>query len=274
MQFYDSAIPDSVNAGFIYSPNAPLTGVAISFTDVSTNTALNGECFFTWEWGDGTVNTNTKNATHTYYKVGNYTVTHTARGSLNHTTTQMVKTVSVNTSVVTPTTCNPSGGNIAGIINATAPSSDKWTGEYPNLQCAFPYTCFCGGNYPKYQCLPNGASMLISENHPDCCKFCGVNTAPPGAPPTVIDAPVFEVIDVVISPPTSYIGEYITVVAHVKNTGNLAGAATVTFYWDDGTVFDLPRTTGVINVNNTLATPPSGGFTIRGGDAKLCAVVY
>jgi PKD repeat protein len=271
-------IVDSVNSNFTFSPGNPKTGQAIQFTDASTNISQNGNCQFTWDWGDGSAKSTSKDASHTFYKVGNYMVMHTAMGGVNYTVTTSYHYVTVVSDYVPPAYCNPAGGNKANIGNKADPYLKNWTDvPYPGSQCIYPNLCLCdyeGGHYAKYSCQPNGSATLISDNHPDCCVYCGVNTAPPDAPPTVPPVPNFTVVDVVITPPTAYVGEYISVVAHISNSGVAAGTASVMFYWDDGTPLDVPRVTGVINVNTTVATPPAAGYVPKtAGTYKLCAVV-
>lgn len=264
--------PDSVIANFTYSPLLGDKGKPISFSDLSGNTLANDPCTYEWDWGDGSANSYTKNATHTYWNVGNYTVIHWVTGSKNLTRSMKVLTVPVGTTEVAPLTCNPAGGNVTGIVDMNASYYERYT---PDGQCVQPYQCNCyPGSYAKYACRPGGAASLIMVNHPDCCKFCAVDTSAPGDQPTVLPpAPVFEVVDITVSPSTCNIGDIVTAIAHVKNTGNAAGAATVAFYWDNGTTFDLPRTTGVINVNTTVPTPPAMGQAPAEGMLKICAVV-
>jgi len=264
--------PDAVIANFTYSPLLGDKGKPISFSDLSGNTTVNDPCTYEWDWGDGSAHTFTKNATHTYYSVGNYSVVLWVTGSKNLTRSMKVLTVPVGTTEVAPLTCNPSGGSADGIVDFNAPYSQTWT---PAGQCIQPYQCNCSpGSYAKYACHPNGSSSLVMVNHPDCCVFCGVNTAPAGAPPTVLPpSAAFAVVDVTVTPSQCTVGESVTATAHVQNSGTAAAAATVQFYWDDGTEFDYPVTTGVINVNTTVATPPRQGLIKRAGSLKLCAVV-
>ena len=260
------ATPDSVNSNFIFSPGNPVIGAVITFTDTSTNVAANGACKFTWDWGDGSAKATTQNATHVFYNVGNYLVMHTAEGSVNYTVTTSYQYVTVKSSVAPPAYCNPAGGNAAGIGNKADPYLSNWTSTpYPNSTCVHPYLCMCdtkGGHYSKYSCQPNGSATLISDNHPDCCVYCNVNTAPPDAPPVIIPSSVFTVVDVTISPSTAFVGEQITATVHISNTGNAAGTARVNLYWADGTPLSSPVTTDVINVNSTITAPPVIGYAL------------
>jgi len=272
MGYYDT--PDGVIVNWTYSPLLAWKGEPVQFTDLSGNIEINDPCSYEWDWGDGSAWSYTKNATHTYWNVGNYTVVHWVKGSKNLGRNMKVMTVPVGSKDVAPATCNPSGGSAVGI--------GSWGDSYyensnPDKSCVHPYLCMgcqAGGFHAKYQCNPGGSATLIMQNHPDCCVFCGVDESTPGAPPTVMPpAAIFEVISLDITPPACGIGDYISVVAHVKNSGNAAAAATVTLYWNNGEPFSLSRTTGLINVNTTVATPPFGGVAPLGGYLKLCAQV-
>lgn len=265
-------VPDSVQANFTYSPLLGYKGEPIQFSDLSGNTIVNDPCTYEWDWGDRSANGHTKNATHTYWNAGNYTVMLWVTGSKNLARSLKVLTVPVGEHQVIPETCNPAGGNTDGIVDMNASTYERFT---PAGACVQPYQCMCApGSYAKYQCTPGFGAILIMVNHPDCCKFCGVDTSAPGDTPTVLPpAPVFEIVDITVSPSTCNIGDIVTAIAHVKNTGNAAGAATVTFYWDNGRALDLSRTTDVIYVNMTVPTPPAMGQAPAEGMLKICAVV-
>ena len=274
--------PDAVQVNFTYSPLLGYKGEPIQFSDLSGNTAINDPCTYEWDWGDGSAHAYTKNATHTYFSVGNYPVTHKVTGSKNLSTGSKALVVAVGSKDVAPLTCNPAGGDATGIVDISAPYGEKYS---PTGSCVQPYQCMCvDGAYAKYRCDPStgipGAggsypgSTLISINHPDCCKFCGVNTSAPGDAPTVLlPSPNFSVVDITVTPSSCNAGELVTAIAHVTNTGNAAGTAKVVFYWDDGTSLDLPRTTDVINVNTTVPTPPAVGQAPSEGTRKLCAML-
>ena len=270
-------MPTSVVSSFTFTPISPTNGQTIQFTDTSTNTAGNGTIVYAWDFGDGTPISTEQNPTHAYYPGaggGNYTVVHQSRGSVNYAPSDSYATITIQAQAPPATVCNPAGGNVTGIISMSAPDSDKWVinSTYPYYSgCKEPYACTCSPYYAKYQCIPTGAEKLISEYHPDCCLFCGVTVAS-GTPVTVLDIPNFEVTNISVTPSaTCYSGEYIQVVVTVANTGNAAGAATVTLYWDNGNVFDLARVTPVISVNGTQDTPAFGGYADYTG--YLCAEV-
>ena len=266
---YDT--PDGVIPEFTFSPNPAFKGEPIKFTGLSTNITINDPCTYDWDWGDGSAHTYTKDATHTYWNVGAYSIMYSVQGSKNLGKYAAYGNVPVGTKEVAPLTCNPAGGSAVGIGSWGDSYYENWN---PDKSCVHPYLCGCGHANAKYQCYPGGGAKLIMQNHPDCCVFCGIDTSVVGSPPTVLPpAPIFEVILVTVTPPTCGIGDYISVVAHVKNSGNAAGAATVTLYWDNGQVFSNSRTTSIINVNSTVATPPFGGVAPLGGYLKLCAQV-
>ena len=270
MGYYDT--PDGVIVNFTYTPLVAWKGEPIQFTDLSTNIEINDPCSYEWDWGDGSVNSYTKNATHTYWNVGGYTVVHWVQGSKNLSKNMKVIGVQVGTKEVAPLTCNPAGGSAVGIGDWGASYYENWN---PDRSCIHPYLCMnCGGYNAKYLCQPGGSALLISQNHPDCCVYCGVDTSAPGDIPTVLPpAPIFEVVDITIDPPSCSLGDTIRVTAHVKNSGNAAGAATVTIYWNNGTIFSNARTTDIINVNTTVAAPPVIGSAPVEGYLKLCAMV-
>ena len=274
-------IPDAVICSFSWTPLNPKSGDTVHFTDTSTNTAANGNITYAWDFGDGSVISTAQNPTHVYTAVGNgmdFTIMHTARGSVNQTSAIAYGTIGVD-GVAPPLVCNSAGGDVTGVVASYIPGESGtdhyyriWTNApYPNSLCKQPYECTCSPDYAKYQCAPNGSMTLISQNHPDCCKFCGL-AAISGAATVVLQLPKFTVTRVSVTPSTTcYSGEYIQAVATVTNTGAVAGAASVTFYWDDGTAFDLARTTSIVSVNGTQDTPPAGGFAKQG---VLCAVVH
>ena len=72
------------SANFTASPTSGYVPLIVNFSDKSTGTVTS----WTWYFGDGTSSTNT-NPTHTYNKVGNYTVTLTVNGP-NGTDTEVM----------------------------------------------------------------------------------------------------------------------------------------------------------------------------------------
>ena len=270
MGYYDT--PDGVIVDFTYSPTPSFKGEPILFVDTSINTEINDPCNYVWEWGDGSANSYTKNATHTYWNVGGYTVVHWVQGSKNLSKNMKVIGVPVGSKDVPPPTCNPAGGSAEGIGDWGASYYETWN---PDGSCVHPYLCMnCGGYNAKYRCVPGGSALLIMQNHPDCCVFCGVDTSTPGSTPTILPpAASFEIVAVTIDPPACSIGDTIRATAHVKNVGNAAGAAVVTMYWNDGSMFSSARTTETINVNTTVAAPPVIGVAPVNGYLKLCAMV-
>ena len=264
--------PDAVIVNFIFSPNPAFKGEPIQFTDLSTNITINDPCTYEWDWGDGSAKSYTKNATHTYWNVGAYSIMHFVQGSKNLSKSVAYGNVPVGSKEVAPSTCNPAGGSAVGIGDSADTFYENWN---PDGSCVHEYTCAaCGRFNAKYRCLPGGGELLIMQNHPDCCVFCGIDESVPGElPPVLPPAPIFEVVEVTITPPSCSIGDYISVTAHVKNSGNTAGAATVTLYWNNGEIFSNSRVTGIINVNTTVATPPFGGVAPLSGYLKLCAMV-
>lgn len=278
--------PDSVISSFTFSPLLGYVGEPILFTDLSGNTAINDPCTYEWDWGDGTVWGITKNASHTYSRVGNYTVVHWVTGSSSRNPTRDSKTltVPVGEHAVQPKVCDPSKGNSSGITANTAPYSEKWRADG---SCINPYICTCDPAYAKYRCDPGigwsatlgwsggyPGQTLIGEQNADCCAFCGAPALPPDVvSPVEVPVAIFEIESVIVDPAECNVGDFITAVANVRNNGTAAGAATVVFYWSDGSVFgDLPRTTSTIDVNATTSTPPAAGKAPSAGVLKLCAV--
>jgi len=269
MGYYDT--PDAVIVDFSFSPSPAWKGEPVQFMDLSKNIEINDPCTYVWDWGDGTVNSYTKNATHTFSRVGGFSVTHWVQGSKNLTKNFMTMGVQVGTKEVAPSTCNPAGGSAVGIGDWGDSYYENWN---PDKSCVHQYLCMgCDRFRAKYQCNPGGSATLIMQNHPDCCVFCGVDESTPGELPTLPPSPKFEVVLVTVTPPMCSIGDQITVIAHVKNVGTAAGSASVQFYWDNGEPFSLRRTTGIIDVNTTVAAPPAGGVAPLGGYLKLCATV-
>ena len=265
--------PDSVISSFTFSPLLGYVGEPILFTDLSGNTAINDPCTYEWEWGDGTAWGTTKNASHTYSRAGNYTVVHWVTGSSSRNPTRDSKTltVPVGEHAVPPRICDPSKGNTTGIIGYSAPSSEKWDARG---NCKYPYFCMCAPSYEKYRCDSSYGATLIQEQNADCCALCGAPALPPDVvSPIEVPTAIFEIESVIIDPPECNVGEFVTAVANVRNNGTATGAATVVFYWSDGTTFgDLPRTTPIIGVNATAPTPPAVGKAPSVGILKLCAV--
>lgn len=262
---------DAVQSNFTFSPLFGRPGVTITFTDLSGNLGANAPCKFEWDWGDGSTWGNTQNATHIYNRAGNFTVVHWVTGSINLTRSMKTLTIPIGEDITPKPLCDPTKGNPAGIVAYSAPYADKWSGAYPNSICIQPYLCMCAPTYTKYRCEPNGSATKIWEQHADCCAFCGAPPIPPGTPEPVVYMPVFEIISVDVTPVNPGRTELITAIAHVKNTGNAAGSATVIFYWENGIALDLPRTTEQISVNTTLMTPPAKGFAPGEGAHTLCA---
>jgi len=63
-------VAPSLAASFIYSPNPPVAGQAVQFTDTSTGSPTSWQ----WSFGDGATS-NTQNPSHTYATAASYTVT-------------------------------------------------------------------------------------------------------------------------------------------------------------------------------------------------------
>lgn len=143
-------------------------------------------------------------------------------------------------------TCVPSGTPNSSIGLDADSYYSNWTGDYPNSVCVHPYLCSCAPYYAKYQCEANGRETLLSQNSAECCSRC----------PAIATKPGLTVIEVTVNPPSCTVGDTVSITAHVSNTGTAAGSATVTFKYDDGTVIGTPQSTGVINVNTTVATFP------------------
>jgi PKD repeat protein len=267
---------------FAYSPNSldPLyiarPGTTITFTDLSLNLDVNAPCKFEWDWGDGSTWGTTQNATHIYSRPGNFTVVHWVTGGVNKGRNEKTITIPVGADLSPKPLCNPLKGDPTGISRAG--DRDVWLGTYPNMWCRNPYTCTCEPRFAKYKCNPNGNEVLIWEFHADCCAFClargeGTSVIPPGTEEPVISMPVFQIESIDVTPPNPGRTELVTVIAHIKNVGNAAGAATVVFYWDDGTPLDQARTTEWMGVNTTQATAPAKGFPPGTGIQKICAVL-
>lgn len=277
--------PDSVISSFTFSPLLGYVGEPILFTDLSGNTAVNDPCTYEWEWGDGAAWGTTKNASHTYSRAGNYTVVHWVTGSSSRNPTRDSKTLTVTVGVrENKIPCDSRLGNTTGIANMEN-YSGIWNSEGG---CILPYICKCASpDYPKYKCVPDtktvmgdgsiytggrGYELIYPYPHNDCCAFCGVASGT-GDIPIQVPIATFEIESVTIDPTECNVGEFVTAVANVRNNGTAAGAATVVFFWSDGTSFgDLPRTTPIIGVNTTAPTPPAVGKAPSVGVLKLCAV--
>ena len=81
-----SAAPstNSTIAGFSATPVSGVAPLAVSFTDQSTgNPAIQS---WTWDFGDGTANSNIKNPVHTYSNAGKYTVKLTVQNNAGSST--------------------------------------------------------------------------------------------------------------------------------------------------------------------------------------------
>jgi len=263
---------DAVIVNFSADPLFSRPGITVNFTDLSGNLEPNAPCVFEWDFGDGSAHQFSQNATHIYNRAGNFSVTHFVTGSQNLTRAYKTLTYPVGESIP-PAVCDGTYGNTIGIINENASASEKWyVGADGKLgSCRQPYTCLCTDKYvAKYQCNPGGSESLIQMNHPDCCKFCGVQT---GTVPHV-SSPNFVITGVDITPTSVNPGDLITAVAHVSNTGDAAGAATVMFTWNNGQTFGQRVTTGIINVNSTVNAPAVRAAAPTTGTYNLCATIY
>jgi PKD repeat protein len=265
---------DAVIVNFSFDPMFSRPGQTVSFTDLSGNLEPNEPCLHEWDFGDGSPHVFTKNATHIYNRPGNFSVMKWVTGSKNLTRALKTLTFPVG-EAPSPTVCDGTAGNIAGIIIDSASYLDKWY-LLPDGRlgaCKQPYTCLCTPKYStKYQCNAGGSEVKIQDNHPDCCKFCGMQT---GTVPHVA-APLFEIVSVTVTPTTSpKPGDLITAVASVSNKGDAAGAATISFTFNDGTYLGIGHiTTGIINVNSTVNSPPLSGKAPATGTYNLCAQIY
>lgn len=262
---------DAVVVNFTASPLFSRPGITVNFTDLSGNLEPNAPCTFEWDFGDGSAHVFSQNATHIYNRPGNFSVTHFVQGSQNLTRAYKTLTYPVG-EPEQPSSCDPALGNTTGIALYNDPYASKWAGAYPNATCIKPYLCMCAPSYTKYQCLPNGGAIKISDMHADCCKFCGKESTGEVVPH--VAAPNFKIIGVDVTQISPNPGDIITAVAQVSNTGDAAGAATIVFTWNDGTPFGAKVTTGIINVNNTVNAPAVKAKAPATGIYNLCASVY
>ena len=119
MQYFygTAAVGANPVANFNYSPSAPTTGAAVTFTDAST-----GATGWNWDFGDSTSSTNTamtQTATHVFSQPRTYQVKLTA-GSLNGTnsiTRQITVAAGASTCTVDLTTLCLSGGRFQVTID-------------------------------------------------------------------------------------------------------------------------------------------------------------
>ncbi|HZC32477.1 MAG TPA: PKD domain-containing protein, partial [Candidatus Bathyarchaeia archaeon] len=114
--------PGAPAASFTSAPSSPLTGVAVTFTDTSTN-APNA---WSWSFGDGATST-LQNPSHTWATAGTYTVSLTATngyGSSSPATAQVV---------VTNDTTPPSApGGLTATAAGTGEIDLSWTASTDN----------------------------------------------------------------------------------------------------------------------------------------------
>ncbi len=118
--------PD-IRVGFNYTPDAPVAGQEISFTNAST-----GGSTYAWDFGDGTIST-TENPTHTYEAAGTYNVTLTLDDNQNLEYAEEV-TVAPPTPVITFDP-NPIQQGVPVTLVATVYNPNdaqvQWTWEFP-----------------------------------------------------------------------------------------------------------------------------------------------
>ena len=88
--------------------------LSVAFTDLSTNSPTS----WNWQFGDGSANVTTKNATHTFSQPGTYVVNLTATNATGSSTANKTINVSKQTPVIT-------WNNPANITNTTALSSTQ-----------------------------------------------------------------------------------------------------------------------------------------------------
>jgi PKD repeat protein len=264
----DSIGAYAVICNFSASPLFSRPGDTVTFTDLSGNLSNNSPCTFSWDFGDGSPAVFSQNATHIYTHAGNFTVMHTAQGSVNLTKAYRTITYPVG-AIVSPLICDASTGNTTGIIDYTLPYAQKWDSAG---NCKAPYLCMCLYQ-AKYACKPNGSAELLSERNPDCCKWCGVGLPAP-APNTA--APNFVVVGVDITPTQFKIGDTITAIVHVQNNGTASGTATVAVTWNDGVLLGDHVSTGLMNVNSTVSVTVSGTVPSyrNTGTYNICAQAY
>jgi len=81
-------VAPSLAASFIYSPNPPVAGQAVQFSDTSTGSPTSWQ----WSFGDGT-SSNSQNPSHTYTTAATYTVTLTVVYSSGSRSTSQTITV-------------------------------------------------------------------------------------------------------------------------------------------------------------------------------------
>ncbi|MGE0591419.1 MAG: PKD domain-containing protein [Vicinamibacterales bacterium] len=81
--------PTAPTAAFTSSPTSPIAGTAVSFTAAASTVGAGATITeYTWDFGDGTIETTTAvNTTHTFNFVGTYVVTLTIKDSLGRTVT-------------------------------------------------------------------------------------------------------------------------------------------------------------------------------------------
>jgi len=107
-------IPEFLNADFSFEPESPMVGETVSFTDTSTG----GPTSWTWDFGDGTVNSTEQNPEHSYQEAGTYTVILEVSDGTD--TSRVTKDISVGSSA----SCTPIW--IAAAASADGLAGARW----------------------------------------------------------------------------------------------------------------------------------------------------
>lgn len=117
-------------ASFTYAPTGGTAPLTVDFTDTSTNAPTS----WTWSWGDGTANSTTRNASHTFAAPGTYQVTLTASNSAGANTAAPVAIVVIPPvqAPVASFTASPTTGPVPLTVALTdtstnTPTSWRWT---------------------------------------------------------------------------------------------------------------------------------------------------